>query len=421
MVWVTFFVLLAKLAGAGKEIVVAAHYGIGPTVDAYGLVYSVVMWPVGMTLSVLTTVLIPLEARLTAQDPAARTLFRREMLAALIALGLVLGGVLWLALPQALRQAAPPTVWAVAERMVPTLATTASLALLTTLYSVWIMAGGRYANTAIEGVPALVLMAVLLVAPLGDAAWLVSGTLAGVVVQLAVLAGLQVHSGDATWPLARFSSPAWRQMAAGLSLTLLGQALIGSTPMIETFIAARVGEGAVSTLGYANRVLGLFTGLVVLAVTRAMLPVLSEAAATKSGNAHEIVVVWLGRLALAGLVLAAFRWTGAELITRSLFQRGQFTAADTSAVAAALRYAALQLPTYLPSIVLTSYAAASGHFGAIFVSAVVGFVVRPVAGWFLSAAMGVPGLVLAQGVAYACTLAFLLAWMLWHRRRVSAA
>lgn len=415
MLWVTLFVLLAKLAGAGKEIVVAARYGVGPTVDAYGLVYSAVMWPVGMALSVLTTVLIPLEARLSAQDESARLRFRREILAAVMLGALLLALVLWLVLPHALRQSAPAAVGVLAERMVPVLAITAGLALLATLYSVWIMAGGRYANTAIEGVPALVLMALLLMAPWGDASWLVGGTLAGVAVQLAVLAGMQARSGQAVQPALHFKSPAWRQIAAGLSLTLLGQALAGSTPMIEAFIATRVGEGAVSTLGYANRVLGLFTGLVVLAVTRAMLPVLSAAVATRTGQAPQLMMLWMRRLALIGLALGAFLWLAAEPMTRLLFQRGRFTATDTLAVAEALRYAALQLPSYLPSIALTSYAAASGQFGAIFWSAVVGFVVRPVAGWFLSAGMGVPGLALAQAVAYACTLAFLLAWMQRHR------
>ena len=421
MVWVTFFVLLAKLAGAGKEIVVAARFGVGPTVDAYGLVYSAVMWPVGMAMSVLTTVLIPLEARLAEQDPVGRARFRREMLAAVLALSLLLAIALWLMLPLALRQTAPPAVLQVARQMVPALAVTAGLALATTLYSVWIMAGGRYANTAIEGVPSLVLMLVLLAAPLGDAAWLVGGTLVGVAVQLAVLAGLQASSGDATRPATTFTSPAWRHMVAGLSLTVLGQALLGSTTMIEAFIAARLGEGNVSTLGYANRVLGLFTGLVVLAVTRSMLPVLSSAVAAKSGDALHLVAVWLGRLALVGLALGTLLWLGSELVTRLLFQRGQFTAADTAAVAQTLRYAAWQLPVYLPSIVVTSFAAASGHFGVIFVSAVIGFLVRPIAGYLLSGFMGVPGLALAQSVAYACTLAFLMAWMLRHRQAAAAA
>lgn len=410
MVWVVFFVLLAKLAGAAKEVAVAATYGVGPVVDAYSLLFNSVMWPVGVAVTVLTTLLIPLEAQLRAQDPAAVTQFRRELMSAMLVVALLTGGLLAWALPRMVSASAGDAVQSLAQDMVSSMALTGGLAMLAALYSVWIMAGGSYANTMIEGLPALALLLTLLLVKDASADWLVRGTLAGVALQLLVLIALQGRQGRLVRPTWRFTSPAWRGLIGGLSISLLGQVLMSSTAVVETFIAAGLGEGAVATLGYANRLLGLFSGIVLLAVTRAMLPVLSQAAATGSGAAPAVALHWLKRMAMVGLVLGVLLWFLAEPLTRALFERGQFTSRDTDQVAHALRFAALQLPLFLPSLVLTSYAAAVRRLDVIFYSALISVVVRPTAGWILGAAHGVPGLTLAQALAYGLSLVYLAAW-----------
>ena len=44
--WVAFFLLVSKLAGAAKEMAVAWRYGVSETVDAYVFVFNLVTWPV---------------------------------------------------------------------------------------------------------------------------------------------------------------------------------------------------------------------------------------------------------------------------------------------------------------------------------------------------------------------------------------
>lgn len=415
LVVVSAFVLLAKLAGAGKEMALAARYGVGPVVDAYGLVYGLVMWPVAVAMSVLTTVLIPLEARMAAAGADAIRRFRGEMLALAIILAIVLAAALWLLGPPLLESAAQPAALTPALSMLPGLAFAAGLALVATLYSVWVMSGGGHANSALEGVPALVLLATVLLAPLATGAVLVWGTAGGSALHLLLL--VLMLPGVAPRPVWQSRSSAWRLLSAGLTVSVLGQLLISATGVIELFIAARLGEGAVATLGYANRLLGLFTGLVVLAITRAMLPLLSAASADGSIDIAGIVITWLRRMLLAGTTLAVCVWFAAEPMTRLVFERGLFGPAETLQVAEALRWASLQLAAYLPGIVLTNCAAARGRFGVIAASAVVGFAVRPIAGWVLGDAMGVPGLTLAQGVAYAMSLAFLVGWFVVDVRR----
>jgi hypothetical protein len=51
-----------------------------------------------------------------------------------------------------------------------------------------------------------------------------------------------------------------------------GQALMSFTGIIDQFFAANLGAGAISTLSYANRVLGLILSLGAMAISRATLP-----------------------------------------------------------------------------------------------------------------------------------------------------
>lgn len=415
LVIVGVFVLLAKLAGAGKEMALAARYGVGPVVDAYGLVYGIVMWPVAVTMSALTTVLIPLEARLTAAGADSARQFRCELLGTTLILAVALVAVACVAVPPLLALTARSSGAAVAIEMLPGLALAAGLAFVATLYSVWVMSGGGYANSVLEGVPALALLAVVLLAPLATGSVLVWGTVGGSVLHLLLL--ILLLPGTALRPVWRPKSDAWQLLFAGLSISVLGQMLVSATGVIELFIAARLGDGSVATLGYANRLLGLFTGLLVLAVTRAMLPLLSAANAGGSIDIGAVATTWLWRLLLVGSALAALVWFAAEPLTRVVFERGRFGASETQQVADALRWAGLQLPAYLSGIVLINFAAARGRFGIIATSAAIVFVARPVAGWMLGGAMGVPGLTLAQALAYGMSLAFLLAWFAVDRRR----
>ena len=68
-------------------------------------------------------------------------------------------------------------------------------------------------------------------------------------------------------------SAEWRSLYSGVLLMGLGQLLITATIPIDQGFAARLGEGSVATLGYANRIVTLFDGLGTIVAGRALLPV----------------------------------------------------------------------------------------------------------------------------------------------------
>jgi peptidoglycan biosynthesis protein MviN/MurJ (putative lipid II flippase) len=408
MVWVGLFAVLGKLAGAAKEMAVAWRYGISAEVDAYLFVSNLISWPVSIWSSVLAVVLIPMEARIRAASPDALPRFRGEVLGSTMVIG---GGLVVLALftlPPLLASkwvGLPARTADLGTRMVPVLAWLALAGLLVGLYSTWTMSAGRHANTLLEGVPALaILCGVLFTAGIEPLIW---GTLAGTLVQLACLAAPIGAHGEQQRPRFSHSSPDWSPFWQGFGIMMLGQGILSVTIIIDQLFAARLGEGAISALGYAGRFLALLNGMVATAVTRATLPVFARAQALGSTDVRRLARRWAGGLFVVGVIVVAIGWLLAPWGVRVLFERGTFTASDTTTVARLLRFGLLQLPFYFAGLVFVSLHSSYGRYTVLFMVGVVGLTAKVIAIYALLPTFGVGALMLSSVVVYAANAALL--------------
>ena len=409
MVAVSSFVLLAKLAGAAKEMAVAWRYGVGAEVDAYLLVFNLVNLPISIWFSVLVVVLIPLAARVRGEVPHELPRFGAELLGWTLIGGVALAVVGRLALPPLLA-----SKWLglsgrtanLAIQMVPVLVWLAPLGFIVALYSTWTMSVGRYINTLLEGLPAVgIFVAVLATGGIEPLIW---GTLAGTVVQVG---GLVASGGDRVFRVApsfTISSPQWAPFWQGFGIVVLGQAVLSLTTVIDQFFAARLGEGAISSLGYAGRILALALGLVATAVTRSTLPVFSQARAAGNVDVRGIARRWTGALALIGALMVAIGWVLAPWAVRILFERGTFTTGDTQVVARLLRLGLLQLPFYFASLVFVSLHSSFARYRLLLWSGVVGLGAKVIVNVLLIPTFHVGALMLSNVAVYAANTAVLV-------------
>ena len=158
MLWVSAFVLIGKLVGAAKEMVVAWRFGVGPEVDAYLFLLNLVLWPVGLWFGVLTTVLVPLASRFVRDDQADAARFRSELLGATLLLGVGLAVLCWVGLKLLLLTSASglsPAASAAAEGMLLRMVLLAPLGVLVGLFSTWMLVSELHANTLMESIPAI--------------------------------------------------------------------------------------------------------------------------------------------------------------------------------------------------------------------------------------------------------------------------
>lgn len=409
MAWVTLFVFLGKLAGAAKEMAIAYRYGVSEVVDAYIFAYTLVTWLPTVWQSVLTVVLVPLFVHLS--EPEKHTFY-----AELLGFILVVGGALTVAIGLGLPLLMPHVLSGFSEEatlqataLVRGLAPVAVTGMLAGLLFARLLAEERHANTAMEAVPALCVLVAVLALPSGigslDAAPLLYGTLIGFGMYVGGLWLLLTRAGIPSRLRWTMHSPAWRTMWHGVGYMALGQLMISFANPIDQVMAAQLGEGAIATLGYANKVLALILGLGATAIGRAALPVLSEAV-SRPQNAWHIARRWSQLLLLLGCGGALFAWLLAPWGVSLLFERGSFSSADTERVVEVFRYGLVQVPFYLGGIVFVQLFASLKRYEILLVSGILAILSKLFINWSLLPLLGISGVMLGTASMYVVNLVY---------------
>lgn len=130
-----------------------------------------------------------------------------------------------------------------------------------------------------------------------------------------------------------------REIAQLAGWRLLGEMFGKATPIFERFIASGLAVGSISYLGYASRIVSLALGLIVQSTSTVLFPFLSERAVSAQSDPAAMgraVSVGLRMTALIALPISALFMALSMPIVQLLFQRGQFDAQATRAVALAV-------------------------------------------------------------------------------------
>lgn len=399
------FVLLGRVVGAAKEMTVAWRYGVSDIVDAYQIALTLVTWLPATLVSVVSAILIPHLVR-ERQSVDGSGEFFAELNFAMLISGLLFSSLCFL-FPFLLNFVAgnlPVATRLIAKDMLITLAPAAFCTLLAGVLAIRLQALERHENVLLEALPAAVIIIFLLLWGSGhDMAPLVWGTLLGIVLQ-AIWLGMLVQNQEGSLGGLRpsFSAAAWGGLYKSIGIMALGQFAISWTMPLDQYTAASLGANAVATLGYANRVLGLLTGITAIAIARATLPVFSEALANgEPKRALRQAQQWSWLMLGMGVVGIILGWLVVPLAVRLLFERGAFTPADSMAVAQLLRFGLLQLPFFLGALVLVQLFAGSGRYKNLAIAAFIVIALKIPLNIILSALIGISGIMLATAFSQA--------------------
>jgi putative peptidoglycan lipid II flippase len=202
-------------------------------------------------------------------------------------------------------------------------------------------------------------------------------------------------------------------------LVLMGPGTLGLAAtqvnlFVNTILATALGTGAVSWLGYAFRLMYLPIGLFGVSIATAVLPLAAQGAAVDDRGAVRatvtrglILMTLLNVPATVGLLVMA------TPIVRLLFERGQFSAADTTATAAALQAYGLGLVGYSAARIASPVFYAIGRSRTPVVVSVASIAVNLAVSVTLVQVAGFRGLALGTSIAATVNGGLLL--MLLHR------
>ena len=405
---VAFFLFIGKIAGALKEIAVANRYGVSEVVDAYQFTMTMSTWLPVTLVGVFSIVLIPSFVKLRQDSVGEQKRFISQTEGLLLLIGVLLSALTFFLWPWVLEHAAAgfsPEAKAISQTLIYGFAPTVLLILLIGLSMSRLRARERHINTLLESLPALFILLWIVASP-GDTTVmpLLWGTLIGYIVQTIALQVLAIRAEpDKQWikPTLSFSSPYWAAVISAAGVMLIGQVAMSFVGPLDQMIAARLGDNANATLGYAARVLSLIIGLGAASVGRAALPVLADIQAQgEYVRARSVAIKWaMGMLGL-GVLVVLLLWVLSPWIVQILFERGAFSADNTASVTSVMRYGLLQLPFYFGVLILVQLMASQNSYTLMAIIAVANFVLKACLSLFLAPIMGAEGIMLATSLMY---------------------
>lgn len=377
MVWLTFFVLVAKGVAALKEVAVAYRFGTSAMLEGYLLVFNLATWPASVSMSVMHFVLVPALVRVQHAAPDGGHAWQRQVTTwvwgASVLAGLAVATFLpslirsgWLGLTEAGRQAALETL--------PAMGIVTTLGVVGGWHACQLMSRQRHVNTFLESMPALAILGIVLVAPMAAVDSLLWGTLLGFALQAALLMAIVRAGGMPVAPAASVSRPLDRALLTNFNVLLAAQALMGVGSVIDQIVLAHLPAGELATFGYANRVMALMLTLTSTVVGRALLPVL---AGLSPQEGYVVARRWAWLFFGLGMLGMLIVMVSALPMVQLLFQRGAYTAEDAETTASVLAWMVLQLPLYVVNIVWSQWALSRpGHAQAFWWAAVASLLVK---------------------------------------------
>lgn len=225
------------------------------------------------------------------------------------------------------------------------------------------------------------------------------GVLIGGSAQLLTLLPSLGRCGLLVLPSLDLRHPALGRVARLLLPSAFGLASAQVALFVNTLLASLLPAGSISFLYYADRVMELPLGVFGIALASASLPAMSRSAAAGDKRGVGVTLTFALRLSFYVTVPAA---VGLVLlrtpIIRVLFERGEFTAADTAATAQALAWYAVGLVAFSGASIAAQAFYAAHAPGTAVKLGVLGVAVNVLAATALMRPLGHGGLALASSL-----------------------
>ena len=329
-----------KILGLADQIVITRTFGTGPSMDALNAAWALPLLLSLVFATTIETTLVPIyiRARQSGEPEAAdRVLSSLINLCALLFGSMsVLGAVF---APALVRVSAPGLH---GERLEIAVALAGFLYPIVTAHVLACLIMGALSARKAFSVPALVngavpvtiLLAVILLGSRFGIVALAAGQLVGFLIQLAIFVAVARRVGVRYHFVIDLRSEQLRDAGRQSVIVLAGSMLAQVNVFVDQVVASTLPPGGLSSLNYALKLMDLPVVVVFGAFARSALPHFSEQVAVGDwlGLRSSVrLVTWLMLAVTLPMTLGAILL--ARPVIGLLFQRGNFTALDTAAVA----------------------------------------------------------------------------------------
>jgi putative peptidoglycan lipid II flippase len=417
---------LAKVASAGKDVVVAYQFGAGDEFDAFLIAFLIPSFAINLVGGSLNVALIPtyIEVREQEGSSAANRLMSSTIAITtlcLVALSLVLAFTASHILSLVASGFSEEKL-ALSRSLYLILLGTLILQGISTTWGGVLNAVNRFALVAAVPVvtPIVMLAAVLTFAHSYGAHVLALGLVGGALIETGVIGWALMREGVSLLPRWGGLTPAVRQVLGQYVPMVIGAFLMGGTGIVSQSMAATLDPGSVSELAYGSKITNLLLGIGATAVSTAVLPHFSQLVAVADWAGVKRTLATYARLLLmctipVTLMLIYF----SETIVAILFQRGAFTEADTRIVAPIQVMYLIQVPIYIVGMLFVRLVSALKANHVMMWGNVINLGLCILLTYVLMQWIGVTGIALATSLIYVFNTSFLCVMVWWLMKKAS--
>jgi len=327
---VTAVIIVSRLLGFARETLIANIFGVGLMTDIYIIATRIVV-TAGLVVSVyMAKTFVPsyIHYREMHGDKKALHIANNALGVALI-INTCLMLILMFMSPLILATMGLDEQHADLAR-VPVMIMLFKLPLLTFVefFTAYLTARKSFVGANFIGIPlSIVFMAVcFIIGAQGGATGLSIASVASIMAQLIVIF-IWVSRTEYQFNFsAHFNLPEMRRDMQIFAPALLSSVLLNINVWVDTTIAVRLGEGSVTAIGFADRLLGLMGGLVIVPLSGMAYSYMSGYAAKNAIN-KMLQILWQSSRVMLFLILpmVAISIIFSAEIVEIVFQRGRFT------------------------------------------------------------------------------------------------
>src|SRR5579875_3373103 len=334
--------LLIRVMGMVNQIIVTSRFGAGATMDAYFVASSLPTLLASLSGSAIEASVIPIYARVRTEGKEQASILVSTLLNIFLLAAVLVTIIMLIFRRQFIFLSAPaldPFRAGLAASLAPVIFPSLILLLIISLLECILNTEGQFGWPAYAGmlVPLTTAVFVLLLGKTNGVVILCVGTLVGLCLQVCAVfvrtrrAGLSYHF------TVNLNNPALGAILIAAWPVFLGALISQASPLVDQIFASYLSAGSISALSYALKLIGVPTGVIFVAVGRAVLPYLSRQASANDMKAFKHTLrLYLWMVGGGTILLTCFMLVLAHPIVRILFQHGAFTAEDTDRTAVTL-------------------------------------------------------------------------------------
>lgn len=231
------------------------------------------------------------------------------------------------------------------------------------------------------------------------------GTVIGCFLELAVFIYMMRSRGYLLMPKFYALDGSTRRIIHQYMPMIVGSLFMGSTVFIDQAMAAMIGPGSVSALGYGNKGVLFIVGISSIGLSTVILPHFSKQVAMNDWKKVRHTLLAYSRVILVvtvpfTLVLIYF----SEAIVKLVFERGAFTNIDTLLVGQVQAFYFPQIPFYILGILGVRLLSALGKNQTLMVISGINLFVNVIGNYILMQYWGLAGIALSTSMVYALSM-----------------